>query len=168
MQCGKLKNTKSYHQLSKFMKHGIKLRFLEGTKLSVLFSDGVTKIYDVMVLAKKYPQIKALKNRKLFLSGYLLGTSGIYWNDDLDLDIESVYEFGETGDTTIDDLAYVLGFHIKEFRQKNDITQEDLAKITKIDQGDLSRIEKGTANASLKTIARVLKGMNANISIKIS
>ncbi|MCQ2792318.1 MAG: DUF2442 domain-containing protein, partial [Bacilli bacterium] len=88
------------------MKHAVKLTFLEGTKLSVLFSDGVNKIYDVMSLSKKFPQIKALNNRKLFLSGYLLGTTGIYWNDDLDLDVESVYEFGETGNTSIDDLAY--------------------------------------------------------------
>lgn len=150
------------------MYKAVKLKFLDGTKLSILFSDGVTKIYDVMRLTNKFPQVNSLKNRKLFLSGYLLDYSCIYWNDDLDLDVESVYEFGETGDTNVDDLAYVLGFHIKEFRQKNDITQENLAKIKKIDQGDLSRIEKGNANASLKTIARILKGMNARVNIRIS
>ena len=150
------------------MKHAIRLTFLEGTKLCLLFSDGVNKIYDVMVLAKKYPQIKALKNRKLFTSGILLGTSGIYWNDDLDLDVESVYEFGKTGDTSMDDLSYVLGFHIKEFRKKAKITQEELAKKINIDQGDLSRIEKGLANPSLLTISRILKGLDANIDIKIN
>ena len=150
------------------MKHAIRLTFLEGTKLCLLFSDGVNKIYDVMVLAKKYPQIKALKNRKLFTSGILLGTSGIYWNDDLDLDVESVYEFGKTGDTSMEDLSYLLGFHIKQFRKSANITQEELAKKVNMDQGDLSRIEKGLANPSLLTISRILKGLDANIDFKIS
>ncbi|MCQ2792789.1 MAG: helix-turn-helix domain-containing protein, partial [Bacilli bacterium] len=79
----------------------------------------------------------------------------------------SVYEFGETGNTSIDDLAYVLGFHIKDFRIKNDITQEELAKKVKIDQGDLSRIEKGSANPSLSTISRIAKGLGAKINISL-
>lgn len=45
-------------------------------------------------LFTKYPSLKALKDRKLFLSGKLMGSYGIYWNEDLDIEVETIYEDG--------------------------------------------------------------------------
>lgn len=72
------------------------LDFKEGTCLEVLFQDGVTKRYDIGVLFEKYPQLRALEDRKFFCSGHLSGSSGIVWNDDLDIEAETIYEEGET------------------------------------------------------------------------
>ena len=74
----------------------IDLKFKEGTVVEVIFQDGMVKQYDMMVLSKKYPQVSALKDRKLFLSGRLMGYYGIIWNDDIDIETEEIYESGET------------------------------------------------------------------------
>ena len=70
------------------------LHFRDGTKLELTFRDGEVKLYDMASLFWKYPQLEALKDRKLFLSGKLLGSYGIIWNDDLDIEAETIYEDG--------------------------------------------------------------------------
>ena len=72
----------------------IGLNFSEGTSLAVTFQDGIVKEYDISKLFQKYPQMKALKNRELFLAGKLSGYYGIRWNDELDLETETVYADG--------------------------------------------------------------------------
>ena len=74
----------------------IGLTLLEGTSLEVVFQDGLVKRYDMSVLFPKYPQLKQLENRSLFLSGRMMGAYGIVWNDDLDIETETIYEDGET------------------------------------------------------------------------
>jgi len=72
----------------------INLEFKEGTTLELTFQNGEVKAYDMTVLFGKYPQLKALKDRPLFLSGKLMGSYGIIWNDDLDIEAETIYEDG--------------------------------------------------------------------------
>ena len=71
----------------------VDLKFKEGTILEMTFQDGLVKQYDLAVLFDKYPQLKALENRELFLSGKLMGMYGIVWNDDLDIEAETNEEF---------------------------------------------------------------------------
>ena len=71
-----------------------RLALRSGTVLDVTFMDGTTKHYDVAALYDKYPQLRALEGRSLFLSGRLAGSYGIIWNEDLDLEVETVYEDG--------------------------------------------------------------------------
>lgn len=73
----------------------INLTFKEGTILEVQFEDGKAKRYDMSSLFGKYPQLRALENRDLFLSGKLTGAYGIVWNDNLDIETETIYEDGE-------------------------------------------------------------------------
>ena len=73
----------------------IDLRFNEGTSLEVTFQDGQVKQYDMSVLFEKYPELKALKDRNLFVSGKLQGYYGIVWNDFIDIETETIYEDGE-------------------------------------------------------------------------
>ena len=72
------------------------MKFLDGTAMEVLFQDGKVKRYDIAELFGKYPQLRALKDRKLFLSGKLMGSYGIIWNEDLDIETETIYEEGVT------------------------------------------------------------------------
>ena len=55
---------------------------------------------------------------------------------------------------------------ILEGRQANDFTQAQLAEATGITQADISRIENGTANPSLRTLKRLAAGMGMRLNIE--
>ena len=148
------------------MKEAIKLVLKEGTTFDLYFLDGVVKRYNILSLAKKFPQLTALKDRKLFEQGKLLGWGGVIWNDELDVSSETVYKHGKDVSKEYDDIdSVVLGYKIKVKRTMRLMTQEELAKKIGIDQSDLSKIEKGTANPSLKTLSKIAKGLNAKLSL---
>lgn len=44
----------------------------------------------------KYPQLRALEDRQFFLSGMLMCSYGICWNDNLDIEVKTIYDDGET------------------------------------------------------------------------
>ena len=151
------------------MLKAIKLVLKEGTTFDLYFNDGKVKRYDILSLADKFPQLNALKNRELFLAGKLLGWGGVYWNDELDINYETVYEEGKDVTSEYHDIPNVLlGFQIKEKRLELFLSQEDLSTKVGIDQSDLSKIEKGIGNPSLKTIERIAEGLNSKISIRIN
>jgi len=148
------------------MKEAIKLVLKEGTTFDLYFLDGVVKRYNILSLAGKFPQLAALKNRKLFEQGKLLGWGGVIWNNELDVSSETVYKYGKDVSKEYDDIdSVVLGYKIKVKRTMRLMTQEELAKKIGIDQSDLSKIEKGTANPSLKTLSKIAKGLNAKLSL---
>ena len=147
----------------------IKMMFREKTLLDVYYSDGTVKRLDVQALADRYPQFEILKDRTLFEKGKLLGWSAIYWNEELDLDTELVYEEGTDVSDEYDDIeAMVIGFQIKEKRLEQNLTQEELANRVGIDQSDLSKIEKGLLNPTIKMVNRIAKGLNSNLSISLN
>ena len=149
------------------MLKSIKLILKEGTTFDLYFIDGVVKRYDILSLADRFPQLNALKNRNLFLKGKLLGWSGIYWNDELDIECDTVYEEGEDVSSEYDDIdVVVLGYKIRELRRNADLSQTELASKVGIDQSDLSKIEKGLANPTIKQIAKVLDALNQRITIE--
>ena len=149
------------------MLKSIKLILKEGMTFDLYFIDGVVKRYDILSLADKFPQLNALKNRNLFLKGKLLGWSGVYWNDELDIECDTVYEEGEDVSSEYDDIdVVVLGYKIRELRRNADLSQTELASKVGIDQSDLSKIEKGLANPTIKQIAKVLDALNQRITIE--
>ena len=150
------------------MKEAIKLVLKEGTTFDLYFLDGVVKRYNILSLAKKFPALNALKDRKLFEQGKLLGWGGVVWNDELDVSSETVYEDGKDVTKEYDDIdSVVLGYKIKVKRTIRLMTQEELARKIGIDQSDLSKIEKGTANPSLKTLSRIAKGLDGKLTFDI-
>ena len=54
---------------------------------------------------------------------------------------------------------------IIEARKKTGFTQKQLAEKTGIAQGDISKIEHGNANPSLKTLKRLAAGMNMRLKL---
>ena len=150
------------------MKEAIKLVLKEGTTFDLYFLDGVVKRYNILSLAKKFPALNALKDRKLFEQGKLLGWGGVVWNDELDVSSETVYEDGKDVTKEYDDIdSVILGYKIKVKRTIRLMTQEELARKIGIDQSDLSKIEKGTANPSLKTLSRIAKGLDSKLTFDI-
>lgn len=52
-----------------------------------------------------------------------------------------------------------------EARAEKGLTQKELAEITGISQGDISRIERGTANPSIRTIQRIATALDKKVQI---
>lgn len=146
----------------------INLEFKEGTALEVTFQNGDVKRYDMSALFSKYPQLRALENRELFLSGKLAGMLGIIWNDDLDLSVETVYECGELVRKEKVQANMLVADAVAEARSKVGLTQAQLAAATGIDQSDISRIERGVGNPSINTLSRIAKALDAELNISIS
>lgn len=55
---------------------------------------------------------------------------------------------------------------ITEGRKVNDITQEQLAEATGINQANISRLENGTANPSLRTLKRLAAGLGMRLKLE--
>ena len=51
-------------------------------------------------------------------------------------------------------------------RESSGLTQSELAKKTGIAQGDISKIENGNGNPSIKTLKRLAQGMGKNLRIE--
>ena len=153
------------------MFHKIKaVSVLPNLQLSVQFLEGITKIYDVKPLVTKWPLFKTLEESpEIFFTAKVdVGGYGIVWNDELDVSSETVYEDGKDVTKEYDDIdSVVLGYKIKVKRTIRLMTQEELARKIGIDQSDLSKIEKGTANPSLKTLSRIAKGLDGKLTFDI-
>lgn len=145
----------------------IAVQFNEGTSLEVTFQNGEVKLYDMSVLFDKYPQLNSLKNRELFISGKLVGAYGIIWNDEIDIEVETIYEDGVTVKKTPVSASNLVGEAISEARAKIGISQKELSLKSGIDQSDISKIERGAANPSINTIERLVKAMEMELNISI-
>ncbi len=51
-------------------------------------------------------------------------------------------------------------------RKKSGLTQKELADKTGIAQGDISKLENGSANPSLKTLRRLASGMGMRLKLE--
>lgn len=150
------------------MVKGIKLILKESTTFDLFFYDGTVKRYDILSLSDKFPQLNELKNRSLFLKGHLMGFGGVVWNDELDVSSKTVYEEGIDVSNEYDDsdiLNIIIGYQIKEKRLQKEMSQEELAKKSGIDQSDLSKMERGTLNPSVKMLKKIAKGLGLKLKL---
>ena len=136
--------------------------------MELTFQNGEVKAYDMSVLFAKYPQLEALKDRKLFLSGKLMGSYGVYWNDELDIEVETIYEEGISVGTTKLPINLYVANAISSARAKAGISQAELSSETGIDQSDISKLERGIGNPSVGTLNRLAQAMGMELKIQIS
>ena len=149
----------------KMFHKAIDLEFKDGTTIEVTFRDGKVKSFDMSTLFTKFPQLRALTNRELFLSGRLLGFYGIIWNDELDIEAETIYAKGQTVRTLPPFSSF--GSVLLNARAKAGTTQTQLAEITGIDQSDISKIERGITNPTIDTLEKLATGLGGELEIKI-
>ena len=147
----------------------IDVEFLDGVVLDMTFQDGKVIKYDMSTMFSKYPQLKELlKNRKLFKSGYLdQGGYGVIWNDELDFDAMSIYEGGKVVGHVITSINQQIGILLAKTREENNVTQVELSKMTHVDQGDISKIERGLGNPTVAKINKLFKALGKSISITL-
>lgn len=134
--------------------------------IEVIFFGGEVKKYDVKNLFNQFPQFKKLlKNQELFDKVSVdLGGYGISWNDELDLDAETLWVDGiliELQRTS--DINHILAYQLLQAREEAKLTQKDLSERTGIYQADISKIERGIGNPSLSTIKRLADGLNMEL-----
>ena len=53
-----------------------------------------------------------------------------------------------------------------EARRASGMTQKELSDLTGIAQGDISKLEKGNANPSLRTLIRLAEGMGMQLKLE--
>lgn len=157
----------SFHHCVNMFHKAINLKFKEGTSLELTFLSGEVKAYDLKALFEKYPQLESLNDRSLFLKGKLMGYYGIIWNDDLDLEVETVYEEGILVRKENIPPSYLAANAVYEARARAGISQSDLAAKSGIDQSDISKIERGVANPSISTLARLADALDMKLKISI-
>lgn len=89
------------------MFHKVKaVNALDNYRLSIQFSEGITKIYDVSQLFEKWDAFRCLKdNPNLFNNVQVdIGGYGIIWNDKLDISCDELYANGIIIKTPFDGL----------------------------------------------------------------
>ena len=145
----------------------IDLRFNEGTSLEVTFQDGQVKQYDMSVLFEKYPELKALKDRNLFVSGKLQGYYGIVWNDFIDIETETIYQNGHTVEVHEKQAVVKAGEAVEAARKKKKVSQFELSQRTGIHQAEISKLERGISNPSVKTLERIAEALDCKLEIVI-
>lgn len=143
----------------------VKLEFDEGTALVLTFQDGKVKRFDMGVLFDKYPQLTALRDRELFTSGQLMGFYGIIWNEELDIEAETIYEEGETVRVEKPAVGILIGNALSAARAKKGLSQKALSEATGIDQSDISKIERGVANPSVSTLSRLAEALDKKLIV---
>lgn len=61
---------------------------------------------------------------------------------------------------------YELAKTLIACRNTGNLTQKQLSELTGIDQADISKIENGNANPSIKMLTRIASAMNMNLKIE--
>ena len=147
----------------------LKVEFLEDVTLQMTFQDGKVIKYDMSQMFEKYPQLEELRrNRKLFESGHLdLTGFAVIWNDELDFDATSIYDDGEVVGCVETTLNQQIGFLLAKARDEMNITQTELSKKSHIDQGDISKIERGIGNPTIAKISKLFRALGRSISLTL-
>ena len=147
----------------------LKVEFLEDVTLQMTFQDGKVIRYDMSQMFEKYPQLEELRrNRKLFESGHLdLTGFAVIWNDELDFDVTSIYDDSEVVGCVETTLNQQIGFLLAKTRDEMNITQTELSKKSHIDQGDISKIERGIGNPTIAKISKLFRALGRSISLTL-
>lgn len=136
--------------------------------IEAVFFNGQVVQYDVKQLFHVFPQFQAFeKERKLFSDVKVdEGGYAIFWNDELDLDADTIWEDGLIIEkVTKGDAKHLLAYQLLLAREKVGMTQKELAKKTGIYQADISKLERGIGNPSLATLQRLATGLGMELSI---
>ena len=137
--------------------------------VEVLFYGGEIKQYDMKSLFTVFPQFLLFQTvTGLFQTVHVdAGGYGISWNDDLDLDAETIWEDGVLIERQKEpDLNHLLAYQLLLARESANITQKELSEKTGIYQADISKLERGLGNPSLSTLKRLAEGLDMDIRIE--
>lgn len=150
------------------MSHKIKaIKMKNDLIVEAVFFNGTVMEYNVADMFALYPQMERLEDRSLFEGARIdTGGYGISWDDELDLDAETIWEEGKYLGKVKTDLILELASKLSDAREKAELTQKQLSERTGIYQADISKIERGIGNPSVSTLQRLADGMGMNLIIE--
>jgi ribosome-binding protein aMBF1 (putative translation factor) len=61
--------------------------------------------------------------------------------------------------------AYDIALQVIDLREKHGLTQAQLAERCAIDQGDISRIERGSTSPTARTLQRIAEALDADVRL---
>jgi ribosome-binding protein aMBF1 (putative translation factor) len=61
--------------------------------------------------------------------------------------------------------AYDIAVQVMELRERQGLTQAELAERCGMDQGDISRIERGSTSPTARTLQRIAEALNADVRL---
>lgn len=145
----------------------ISIKTKDNLVIEATFFDGTVKEYNVRNIFSVYPLMKELENNNILFKGVQIdsGGYGISWNDDLDLESETIWEDGVKIRKENTNPILELASKFTEARNKSGLTQKQLSENVGIYQSDISKIERGIGNPSITTLQRLADGMGMNIKI---
>ena len=147
----------------------ISVKPMDNMMLSVVFQNGIEKTYDISSLYDMFPQFRILEKDKYLFEEVKVdvGGYGISWNDELDIDSNSIWEEGtETGVRQEMDVMHLLADSLTRSREMVGLTQKQLSDKVGIYQADISKIERGLANPSVSTLKRLADGLDVELIIE--
>lgn len=136
--------------------------------LEATFFSGDIKLFDVKTLFDSYPSYRILaEDEKLWKSATLLPHgSGVYFNDDIDLTAEEIWEKGEYVRKVPVEMKYMIANAIMYRRLEKGISQSKLSSLSGISQCDISRIEGAVANPTVETLAKIFSVLQLKMEFK--
>ncbi|MBP3719543.1 MAG: helix-turn-helix transcriptional regulator [Eubacterium sp.] len=96
-----------------------------------------------------------------------MGHYGIIWDDELDIETETIYEEGITVRVEMISHSDVAARAVAYARSLAGISQKELSGRTGIDQADISKIERSVANPSISTLERIASALGGELVIEI-
>jgi len=149
------------------MKNIKSIKTKDNLMIEATFYSGAVKLFDVSSLFDKHPEYKVLQtdtdlwnSAKLFPQG-----SGVYFNDDLDLTVEEIWNNGKLINTVSVEPKYAIAYAITKAREEMGLSQSELSKLTGVTQCDISRIEGAVSNPTLETITKLCKILCLDVSL---
>lgn len=136
--------------------------------IQATFFGGEIKQYDVKQLFLILPQFQVFQENDYLFKNISVdqGGYGVSWNDELDLDAETIWEDGVLIELQQKpDLNHLLAYRLLQARETAQLTQNELAEKTGIYQADISKIERGLGNPSLSTLKRLADGLGMDLYI---
>jgi DNA-binding XRE family transcriptional regulator len=61
--------------------------------------------------------------------------------------------------------AYDIAMQIVELRERHGLTQAELAELCGVNQGDISRIERGSTSPTTRTLQRIAAALDADVRL---
>lgn len=61
----------------------------------------------------------------------------------------------------------ILGEKLKRIRKEKNLTQEQLGKLIGVHKAQISKLESGASSATISTITKVFKALNARVKLQI-
>ena len=136
--------------------------------IEAVFYSGEIIEYNVKRLFLVFPQFKIFEKEKELFEKVVVddGGYGISWNDELDLNAETIWEDGIFIEMQKEaDANHLLAHRLLMSRETANMTQKELAEKTGIYQADISKLERGIGNPSLHTLKRLADGLGMELKV---